>query len=523
MLHRHRASILAALSALLVASTIGATANAQTGQSPNSNGPVPVVNAQTRAADLVEPAVVWVRADWEAWVITDFLQEPLHEVWTTGCSGFVVNPDGAIVTAGHCVDDGWDGARGDALDYAADDLISKGYFSESDRDALIKAVRSGALRWTIEGQDANSPPERDVHVQLGGGPVRWSANAERAEGISARVLDFLPWSKGDVALLKVDSENLPVVPLAPKSDIQVGQELLSIGYPAGQAADGASVTLTDRNGQVNSVDSTANGPGNRFYETSAALSHGMSGGPGVDLRGRVIGLNSFSAEDGTAYDIVPSSVILELLNRNNVKNQQGRVDQLYRQGLESYYQGYHTDAIAAFDQVLSLLPNNQQVLSKKARAADLKQRYGDQPKPSPPPEPKTFAWTLPAIAAAAVLVLLSALLVGRRMRRRRAQARWRRQNDGGGYPAVAPPSAPAPSSATVPPTSNGSAFRDWAAGEPATEPGESGAQTQGTPAPTGTGTVTGTRVSEEMCPTCGREPGPDAAFCPGCGTRLGSG
>jgi hypothetical protein len=49
-----RLSLLVALLALSFASMVNVAAHAQTAPSPGSNGPVPVVNAQTRAADLVE-------------------------------------------------------------------------------------------------------------------------------------------------------------------------------------------------------------------------------------------------------------------------------------------------------------------------------------------------------------------------------------------------------------------------------------------------------------------------------------
>jgi hypothetical protein len=506
---------------------VNVAAHAQTAPSPGSNGPVPVVNAQTRAADLVEPGVVWVRVDWKAWVVTDWKAFP--EAWTTGCSGLIVNPGGYIVTAGHCVDDGWEGAQGSALEYAVDEMIDNGDVSASKREQLIDDVKSGAIRWKVEGHDQDSRPDPVVHVQVGGGPVKWRDNVEQAQGTSARVLDFRPWSKGDVALLKVEDDNLPVVPLAPKSDIQVGQELLSIGYPLALASarEGDTVALTARNGQVNSVDSTAmNGPGNLFYETSAALTAGMSGGPSVDLQGRVIGLNSTVTEDRISY-VVPSSVVLEMLNRNGIKNEQGRLDQLYREGLDNYYQGYHTDAIKDFDQVLAMVPNHHQAIDKKARAANLRQQFGDQPKPAATVKSKGFDWALPAIVASLALAAVSALVGGWLWRRKRARA-LRAPAGGVPSPAVPPPALPAPAAsaaedtdnmANVPPSGNGHRSQTWTHDESTTALSESTSSAmEGVPSPS-----TGTTVVKDTCPKCGRQFDPDAAYayCPDCGTRLG--
>jgi serine protease Do len=96
----------------------------------------------------------------------------------------------------------------------------------------------------------------------------------------------------------------------------------------------------------------------------------MSGGPTVNLDGQVVGLASCKAQD--AKFIVPSSVIQELLSRSGVHNEFGRVDRLYRQGLQSYYRGAYSEAIKSFDAVLALRPGRRQALEKKSKAARLR-------------------------------------------------------------------------------------------------------------------------------------------------------
>ena len=422
-----RLSPLVACLLLGLSSVISGTAHAQTAEGPGSNGPVPIVSAQMRAIDLVQPALVWVRVDWEAFVLTD--KGAIKASFEYGCSGFTVNPDGYIVTAGHCIDDGMEGGgQRTAVEYAVDELIAGGRIRRSDRKRLIDAVMRGDIRWEIEGTGPGSRPDRVVHVQIGGGDLQWRDNAEPAAGVPARVLDFLPWGEGEVALLKVE-KNLPVALLVPKSNIQVGQELLSIGYDPASATATNTVTVSGRNGKVKSIDSTAvNRPSNHFYETSARLTPGMSGGPSVNLQGQAVGLNSLRTEEGRPY-IIPSFQVLEMLNRDNVKNEQGRLDLLYREGLDKYYRGYHSDAIKYFDQVLAVLPQHKQAMDKKALAADLRQRFGDQPKPVPPP-PGGSGWGIPVIAAGLALSMISVLFGGWWWRRRRLRAHRLPAGDG---------------------------------------------------------------------------------------------
>lgn len=405
---RHR--LIVAVVALVSVLGIGPAA----AQSQQGGQAAPVTNPQARAADLTRPAVVWIRVHFDAWVITPFgtFASPVDY----GCTGFGVNPEGYIITAGHCADDGMDGAQGDAIAQVVDQLVQAGALPASDRDQLIEDVKMGNVDWQVEGHDNNSRPDRTVSVTIGGGNVRWKPKITA----NARLVQFLPWKDGDVALLKVKRTGLPSILLSSNDDIQIGEELLSIGYPA--TTDGEeSFGLTNRNGQINAE--LDKGPSNlTFYETSANLTAGMSGGPTVDLDGQVVGLASFKNED--ANYIVPASIIRELLSRNGVRNELGRIDQLYRQGLESFYRGEYSAAIKAFDEVIGLMPGHRQAIAKKTKAAELRERFGDPRPPAPPAKHGPSTTQLLAAAAAALVLLTLAtglLLHGRSRKRRRGQ------------------------------------------------------------------------------------------------------
>lgn len=74
----------------------------------------PPVNPVQRAAALARPGVVYVGIHWRARVLNRTSNQYFNngqpiEV-TAACSGFAVNPDGHVATAGHCVDEGINGA-----------------------------------------------------------------------------------------------------------------------------------------------------------------------------------------------------------------------------------------------------------------------------------------------------------------------------------------------------------------------------------------------------------------------------
>jgi putative serine protease PepD len=98
--------------------------------------------------------------------------------------------------------------------------------------------------------------------------------------------------ESDVAVLKVDRSNLPPVQFGDSDQVVVGDGVLAIGSPLALAN---TVTY----GIVSALDrpleaDEPNGP-TRFYagiQTDAAINHGNSGGPLVDVAGRVIGINA---------------------------------------------------------------------------------------------------------------------------------------------------------------------------------------------------------------------------------------
>jgi len=97
--------------------------------------------------------------------------------------------------------------------------------------------------------------------------------------------------RNDVALVKIEprSRKLAVLPLGDSSSLQVGQKVLAIGNPFGFQS-----TLTT--GVVSALGRTVQTSQSTFIDeaiqTDAAINQGNSGGPLINSRGEVIGINT---------------------------------------------------------------------------------------------------------------------------------------------------------------------------------------------------------------------------------------
>ncbi len=106
----------------------------------------------------------------------------------------------------------------------------------------------------------------------------------------------------DVAVLKIDASGLTPAALGTSADARIGEWVLAIGNPLGEnltftvtsgiiSAKGRGLPglATNRDGQNYAIQD--------FIQTDATINRGNSGGPLVNVRGQVIGINSAIASD----------------------------------------------------------------------------------------------------------------------------------------------------------------------------------------------------------------------------------
>lgn len=107
--------------------------------------------------------------------------------------------------------------------------------------------------------------------------------SDRSE-LEAKLIGADP--RSDVALLKVEGKDLPVVRLGKADDLKVGEWVLAIGSPFGfdHSVTAGIVSAKGRN-----LPSDSYVP---FIQTDVAINPGNSGGPLFNLQGEVVGINS---------------------------------------------------------------------------------------------------------------------------------------------------------------------------------------------------------------------------------------
>ncbi|KOO14691.1 peptidase [Vibrio xuii] len=101
----------------------------------------------------------------------------------------------------------------------------------------------------------------------------------------------------DIAILRVEGDNLPVIPLNPNYAPKVGDIVLAIGNPynLGQTTTFGIISATGR--------SSISADGHQaFIQTDAAINEGNSGGALVNSRGELVGINTASFQQATELE-----------------------------------------------------------------------------------------------------------------------------------------------------------------------------------------------------------------------------
>lgn len=101
----------------------------------------------------------------------------------------------------------------------------------------------------------------------------------------------------DIAVLKIEAKNIEPLPFGDSDQVRVGQMVFAIGNPFG-LQETVTQGIVSAKGRRAVADS-----GVEFLQTDAAVNQGNSGGPLLNLRGEIIGINSaiYSNSDGGSW------------------------------------------------------------------------------------------------------------------------------------------------------------------------------------------------------------------------------
>lgn len=311
--------------------------------------------------------------------------DPLYE---TG-SGFIVHPDGYIATNGHVVERFYEmNEQGLAADFV------KAGAAEACGPALAtlpEGARKERLR-AIAADPANRNQVRlikKLQVHLSTGKIY----AAQVKAYSPAINPNAPpagkvvsgkgqveQSGKDVAILKIETSNLPTVRLAPNSTgLQLGEQIFIIGYPgvvlnhdflSRKSALEASVTV----GRVSGfkIDITDR----RVIQTDASISWGNSGGPAFNLRGEVIGAATFistTSEGDQAIQgfnfLIPVETVHEFARGISLTpTADSPFTQKWERAVTRYFQGDYTGAVQQVEGADRIMPGFPDLMRLRSEA-----------------------------------------------------------------------------------------------------------------------------------------------------------
>lgn len=359
----HRRSAWCALAAILLAMAVF------TIPCPAQSAPL----TQETKMDLEsQPGVVLIVASFKA-VLGPFSCEPA----ALG-TGFLYRPDGYLITNGHVVQMGYEKdqkAINARTKYAihcllddARDAVSKKLgrqLNQQDDDnlqlALAKLVEAGNMHIT--------------NVSL----TVYLDNETKHTGEVKAYSDPIDEGGKDVAIVKIDGNNLPTVPLGNSDEVSVGEPITVIGYPG--AATNATLSglfnqhsifvPTVTNGRISAVKTDFRGT--PVLQSEATINHGNSGGPAFDARGRVIGIATYSLNkaEGSVSGLnffVPINVANEFVRQAGADPKQGSFDALWDDAVDAYAGQHWWRAHELMGSVLEMMPNQPDAMRLEVQA-----------------------------------------------------------------------------------------------------------------------------------------------------------
>ncbi len=120
----------------------------------------------------------------------------------------------------------------------------------------------------------------------------------------------------DIALLKIDAENLPIIVIGNSDDLKVGEWVLAIGNPLSLTSTVTAGIVSAKARNINIIDGAMKIES--FIQTDAAVNPGNSGGALVNTKGELVGINTAIASQTGSYSgysfAVPTSIVKKVVN-----------------------------------------------------------------------------------------------------------------------------------------------------------------------------------------------------------------
>lgn len=122
----------------------------------------------------------------------------------------------------------------------------------------------------------------------------------------------------DIALIKVEANNLPYMEFGNSDNVKVGEWVLAVGNPFDLTSTVTAGIVSAKSRNINIITGQKGMQIEAFIQTDAAVNPGNSGGALVDLKGKLIGINTAIATPTGTYAgysfAVPVSLVKKVVN-----------------------------------------------------------------------------------------------------------------------------------------------------------------------------------------------------------------
>ncbi len=290
--------------------------------------------------------------------------------YTATGSGFIYRPDGYIITNGHVV------ADANLKDRQAQDSRLESIF-----ESLVHQLESqmgGRLSQPAKQYVASHMSASTPHI------IVILNNKSEYNAEIKQYSDPTGVNNGkDVAIIKIDANNLPTVKLGNSDNLHVQEPITVIGYPGVASPLGFSLLSKDSlvvptvtNGHISAVKTDYKG--SPVIQSDAAITHGNSGGPAFDPNNEAIGIATFgNMKEVAGFNFfVPINIALEFVRQSGAPPQSGQFDKMWSEALEAYSTHKWETSRGLFADVLGLMPNEPDAMRLQNIAAQMAREEG---------------------------------------------------------------------------------------------------------------------------------------------------
>ncbi len=286
-------------------------------------------------------------------------------------SGFIITPDGYVITNAHVVDENDEETKKNFAQQAFQEILDSDMkefetsmgrkLTEDEAKALMDA-NSWYFSQTLEVGEIT----KEFSVVMG---ISGEKGKIVPMVIPAKLITQGKAIPGkDVAILKLTKKHTyPTIRIGNDKEMRVGDQVYVLGYPAvatfhplisEESISEASLTRGLVSAKKNMKD------GWEVLQTDASITHGNSGGPVMNEYGEVIGLATFGSIDyqrnaevqGMNF-IVPSTIVFEFIDKKEIEPAMSDISLAYEEAMDLYDASRYKKALVKLEEVKDMNPS----------------------------------------------------------------------------------------------------------------------------------------------------------------------